>query len=136
VLRQGRENRELKTKEKSMNPYTTCKIGDIVIHNPSERKAKVIGIYEDLIWLKFQNGSKGKDYDVVIAPTISPWVEPLKYKKYDLVLMGSSVFEITNVVENGYHLRNISEGNCCYYATYEDKDIIRKVGVVTADVKT
>jgi hypothetical protein len=127
VLRQGRENRELKTKEKSMNPYTTCKIGDIVIHNPSERKAEVIGIYEDLIWLKFRNGSKGKDYDVVIAPTISPW---LKYKKYDLVLMGSSVFEIINVVETGYHLRNISEGHCCC-ATYDDKDIIRKVGVAT-----
>jgi len=130
VLRQGRENRELKTKEKSMNPYTTCKIGDIVIHNPSERKAEVIGVYEDLIWLKFQNGSKGKDYDVVIAPAISPWVEPLKYKKYDLVLMGSIVFEITNIVENGYHLRNISEGRCCC-ATYDDKDIIRKVGVAT-----
>jgi len=125
------------TKEKSMNPYTKCEIGDIVKHNPSERKAKVIGIYEDLIWLQFQIGSHCKEikYDVVIAPTISPWVDPLKYKKYDLVLMGSSVFEITNVVEDGYHLRNISEGHCCY-VTYNDKDIIRKVGVVTDDKKT
>jgi hypothetical protein len=119
-----------------MNPHTTLKIGDIVKHNPSECKAEVIGIYEDLIWLKFHDPHLGSEtYKHVIAPALSPWVEPLKYKKYDLVLMGSSVFEITNVVEDGYHLRNISEGHCCY-ATYNDKDIIRKVGVITADVKT
>jgi len=121
-----------------MNPYTTCKIGDIVIHNPSERKAEVVGIYKDLVWLMFNDSFShlGRETFLhTISASISPWVEPLKYKKYDLVLMGSSVFEITNVVEDGYHLRNIPEGHCCY-ATYGDKDIIRKVGEVTADIKT
>jgi len=114
-----------------MNPYTTLKIGDIVKHNPSGCKAEVIGIYQDLIWLKFP----GCDiYKHVIAPAISPWVSEKKYKMGDLVLTKSltnekRILEIRKVIDVGYLMKDI-EGELLV-ATYDDKDIFRKVGVAT-----
>lgn len=113
-----------------MNPYTTLKIGDIVKHNPSECKAEVIGIYEDLVWLKLRNPNIGSYiYKHVIAPSLSPWVSEKKYKKGDLVLMSRGVFEISDVVETGYCLKNM-EGVILAF-TSDDSEIIRKVGVAT-----
>jgi hypothetical protein len=113
-----------------MNPYTTLKIGDIVKHNPSGSKAEVIGIYEDLAWLKFLDGKYtiGFNKVVVIAPSLSPWVSEKKYKKGDLVLMSSGVFEISDVVDTGYYLKNM-EGVILASYTFNDNEISRKVGV-------
>ena len=120
-----------KVEEKKSEVKNKFKIGDMVKHNPSERKAEVIGIYEDLVWLKFFGGSD--IYEDVISPSLSPWVEPLKYKKGDLVLIngiGMNVLEVFEVMANGYRLKDLTKEKACDYI-YNDMDILRKVGVAT-----
>jgi hypothetical protein len=128
VLRGWHKKEEVKPVEK-VEVENKFKIGDMVKHNSSFCKAEVIGVYKDLVWLKVFGWST--TYEVVVSPSLSPWVEPLKYKKGDLVLMnGMNVLEVFEVMANGYRLKDLDKEKA-YDHIYKDRDILRKVGVAT-----
>jgi len=121
------------TPVKELNPY---KIGALVKDHCDGAKTEVIGIYEDMLWIKVVNFSYSfRQRDI---SEVSPWVEPLKYKKGDLVFLfpaSNDLYVIDEVTDNGYLLQTINalmETNSVIDCTFDDKDIIRKVGVATS----
>jgi hypothetical protein len=121
---------------KELNPY---KIGALVKDHCDGAKTEVIGIYEDMLWLKVVNYSYSfRQRDI---SEVSPWVDPLKYKKGDLVFLlppafqATTLYVIDEVTDNGYLLQPINalmETNSVIDCTFDDKDILRKVGVATS----
>jgi hypothetical protein len=116
-----------------VKPCKIYKIGDIVKDNFDGVKSEVIGIYENTVWLlKAANFVPFRQRDI---NGISPWIEPLKYRKGDLVFLlppATTLYVIDEVKENGYLLRPIdalSKINRVIDCTFDDKDISRKIGV-------
>jgi hypothetical protein len=126
----------ISTPVEELNPY---KIGDLVKDHCDGAKTEVIGIYEDMLWIKIVNYSYSfRQRDI---SEVSPWVDPLKYKKGDLVFLlpptfqATTLYVIDEVTDNGYLLQPINalmETNSVIDCTFNDKDILRKVGVATS----
>jgi hypothetical protein len=118
------------TPVKELNPY---KIGALVKDHCDGAKTEVIGIYEDMLWIKVVNFSYSfRQRDI---SEVSPWIEPLRYKKGDLVFLlppATTLYVIDEVKDNGYLLQPIDASYRVIDCTFDDKDILRKVGVATS----
>ena len=87
---------------------------------------------ENVVWLKAANFVPFRQRGI---SEVSPWVEPLKYRKGDLVFLlppATTLYVIDEVKDNGYLLQPIdtsSKINRVIDCTFDDKDIFRKIGV-------
>jgi hypothetical protein len=114
------------------------KIGDMVKFYGA--KNEIIGIYEDRLWLKHKYiDSNTYSYNMTTIGNVSPWIGDIvkpKYQVGDLVLTKSDLtVEIIEISKDGvyYKVKGVMCGNDGCFSCFSEKDILRKIGVVTME---